>query len=68
MRLTGKGDLASGWYRVDGEVTVDANVAMTGLPLTLLSAQTVMPCKKRVAPICSTAGRHPHDAWPRMDA
>jgi len=47
MRLTGKGDLASGWYRVDGEVTVDAKRRDDeGLPLTLLSAQTVMPCKK----------------------
>lgn len=46
MRLTGKSDLASGWYRVDGEVTLDAKRRDDeGLPLTLLSAQTVMPCK-----------------------
>ncbi|KAA3651510.1 MAG: hypothetical protein DWQ11_14015 [Proteobacteria bacterium] len=46
MHLTGRRDLASGWYRIEGEVTLDtARRDDEGLPLTLVAVQSALPCK-----------------------
>lgn len=46
MRLVGQRALESGWYRVEGEVTLDVTRRDDeGLPLTLLAVQSAMPCK-----------------------
>ncbi|MBT0961467.1 hypothetical protein [Denitromonas iodatirespirans] len=46
MRLLGQRKLDSGWYRVEGEVTLDAKRRDDeGLPLTLLAVDSAMPCK-----------------------